>query len=65
MLDLTVIFKMAGCGMVLLVLDNVLKSCGKNDVAAMVDIAGITILLLMVMYKVNEVFTAIKTMFTI
>ncbi|GFP76708.1 MULTISPECIES: stage III sporulation protein AC [Clostridium] len=63
MLDLSLIFKIAGAGIILLIIDKVLKGSGKDDVATIANIAGIVIILTMVINLISKLFDSVKTMF--
>jgi stage III sporulation protein AD len=62
-MDINLIFKIAAVGIILLVLDKVLKSSGKDDIAAMTNIAGVVIILMMVISLISKLFNEVKTMF--
>ena len=63
MLDYNMLFKIGGIGIVLLILEKVLKSSGKDDVATMTNIAGIVIILIMIITMISKLFDSVKTMF--
>lgn len=63
MLDLSILFKIAGAGIILVIIDKVLTSSGKSEIATITNIAGIVIILLMVISLINELFNSVKTMF--
>ncbi|MEW8955696.1 stage III sporulation protein AC [Clostridium sp.] len=63
MLDYNMLFKIGGIGIVLLILEKVLKSSGKDDVATMTNIAGIVIILIMIITMIAKLFDSVKTMF--
>lgn len=63
MLDVSILFKIGGAGIILLMLDKVLKSAGKDEVATIVNIAGIVIILAMVISMVGNLFDSVRTMF--
>lgn len=65
MLDVSLIFKIAGIGVILVVIDKVLKSAGKDEYAVISNLVGIIIILMMVINLINQLFTAVKTMFTL
>ena len=65
MLDVSLLFKVAGVGILLVVLDKVLKSSGKEDIAAITNLAGIIIILLMVINLIYKLFNEVKTMFSL
>ena len=48
MLDVSLIFKIGATGILLVVLDKVLISSGKEDIAAITNIAGVVIILMMI-----------------
>lgn len=63
MLDISLLFKIGGAGILLVILDKVLKSSGKDDIAAITNIAGVVIILLMVISLISKLFDSVKTMF--
>lgn len=63
MLDVSLIFKIAAIGILIIIVDKILKSSGKDDYAVLVNLAGIVIVLMMVINLINELFTTVKTMF--
>lgn len=63
MLDVSLIFKIAAAGVLLLVIDKVLKASGKDDIAAITNIAGVVIILMMVISLISKLFNDVKTMF--
>ena len=63
MLDVSLLFKIGATGILLVVLDKVLKSSGKDDIAAITNIAGVVIILMMVISLINKLFNEVKAMF--
>ncbi len=61
--DISILFKIGGAGILLVILDKVLTSSGKGDVAAITNIAGTVILLLMIVSLIGDLFNTVKTMF--
>lgn len=64
MLDISILFKIGGAGIVLVILDKVLKSAGKDDIAVITNIAGVVIILIMLISLISDLFNSVKTMFT-
>ncbi len=62
-LDVGLLFKIAGVGILLIIIDKILKSSGKDDIAVITNMAGIVIILMMVINLISKLFTAVKTMF--
>ncbi|GAA0069185.1 stage III sporulation protein AC [Clostridium sardiniense] len=63
MLDISILFKIGGAGVLIIILDKVLKSSGKDDIAVITNIAGVVILLLMIVSLIGDLFQSVKTMF--
>lgn len=61
--DISILFKIGGAGILLVVLDKVLTSSGKSDIAAITNIAGVVIILLMIVSIIGDLFSTVKTMF--
>lgn len=64
-MEIGVIFKIAGIGILTAVLNSVLKSLGKEDLAAMVALAGLTIVLFMVVEMLAQLFEYVRSVFAL
>ncbi len=62
-MQIDIIFKIAGIGILTAVLHSVLKSMGKEDQANLAALAGLAIVLFMVIDLLAELFTYVKTVF--
>ncbi len=62
-MQIDIIFKIAGIGILTAVLHSVLKSMGKEDQANLAALAGLAIVLFMVIDLLSELFTYVKTVF--
>ncbi len=62
-MDINLIFKIAGIGILVSVLNMVLKQAGKEEQAQMLTLAGVIIVLLMVIQLVQKLFTDVRTVF--
>ena len=63
MLQIDIIFKIAGIGILTAVLHSVLKSMGKEDQASLAALAGLAIVMSMVIELLAELFTYVRTVF--
>lgn len=63
MVDVNLIFKMAAVSILIIILDKILKTTGKDDYAVITNLAGIVIILMMVINLINKLFSTVKTMF--
>jgi stage III sporulation protein AC len=59
----SLIFKIAAIGVLMIVIDKILKSSGKDEYAVIVNLAGIVIVLMMVISLISKLFDTVKTMF--
>lgn len=63
MLDIGILFKIGAMGVLMIVIDKVLKASGKDDIAVVTNIAGIVIILITVIGLIMDLFNTVKTMF--
>lgn len=63
LLDVSIIVKIGIVGVVMIILEKVLKSGGKEEYATISNIAGIVIILLLVVNLVTKLFNSIETLF--
>ncbi|MBQ2014078.1 MAG: stage III sporulation protein AC [Peptococcaceae bacterium] len=63
MLQIDIILKIAGIGILTAVLHSVLKSMGKEDQASLAALAGLAIVMFMVIELLAELFTYVRTVF--
>ena len=62
-MDINLIFKIAGIGILVSVLNMVLKQAGKEEQAQMLTLAGVILVLLMVIQLVQKLFIEIRSVF--
>jgi stage III sporulation protein AC len=62
-LDINLIFRIAGIGILISVLNMVLKQAGKEEQAQMLTLAGVVIVLLMVIQIIQRLFTDVRAVF--
>lgn len=55
--------KIFGLGIIIAVTDIILAEAGRKDIAFVLTLAGITIAMVMVVFKINEFFNTVTTMF--
>ena len=61
-MDIDIIFKIAGIGILTTVINQVLKLSGKEEIATFVTIAGIIIVLFSVTSMISELFSTVKSL---
>ena len=63
MSDLSLIFQIAGVGIVLVILDRVLDQSSKKEYATLANIVGVVIILTMMIQLISRLFSSVKSMF--
>ena len=62
-MDVDLIFKIAGIGIIVAVLSQLLKRTERDEQALMITIAGLVIVLLMLVGEISKLFDTIKSSF--
>ena len=62
-MDVDLIFKIAGIGILVAVLNQVLSRAGRDEQAMMTTLAGLVVVLMMVVREIAALFTLVKTLF--
>ncbi len=62
-MDIDIIFKIAGIGILTVVISQILKNSGKEDISTLATLAGVIIVLFMVLGMISDLFTSVKDMF--
>ncbi len=62
-MDLSLIFKIAGIGLIITVINQVLSKNGRDDQANLVSLAGVIIVLFMLVSKLGELIALIQNIF--
>lgn len=62
-MEVELLIKVAGIGMIVAVLCQVLSKAGRDDQATLLSISGIVIILLIVIEKVGELISMLKEVF--
>jgi len=62
-LDVSLLFKIASVGILLIIIDKILKSSGKDDIAVIINMAGIVMILMMVVNLISKLFATVRALF--
>ena len=62
-MDIDLIFRIAAIGILVSLLGSILKKTGRDEMAMLVNIAGLLIVMMMLVKEISEFFTVIKTIF--
>lgn len=64
-MDIDLLFKIAGIGIIVAVLYQILTKAGREDQAMMTTLAGMIIVLTLVVTKISDLFTTVRTVFNL
>ena len=64
-MDIDLLFKIAGVGILIAVLNQVLSKAGREDQAMMTTLTGVIIVLMMVISKISELFNTVRNRFNL
>ncbi|MCI6736537.1 MAG: stage III sporulation protein AC [Intestinibacter sp.] len=62
-MDIALIFKVAGVGILISVLNMILGKVDRSDWATLTTLAGVIIVLSLVIGEISELFNTVRTMF--
>ena len=64
-MNIDLIFKIAGVGLIVSVLNIVLKKADRDDQAMLMCLAGIVVVLLMLIDEISQLFEILKNLFAL
>ncbi|MCL2528129.1 MAG: stage III sporulation protein AC [Defluviitaleaceae bacterium] len=64
-MDINVVFQIAAVGILVAVLNQVLKQAGREEQATMTTLAGILVVLFWVIHYVSQLFSEVQTVFNL
>ncbi|MCL2034107.1 MAG: stage III sporulation protein AC [Oscillospiraceae bacterium] len=62
-MEVDLIFRIAAIGIIVAVLDQVLRRSGREDQAMMTTLAGVIVVLMMMVNEINNLFELVKSVF--
>ncbi len=64
-MDVDLIFKIAAIGIIVAVLNQLLIRSGREEQAMMTTLAGLIVVLMMIIYEIQDLFETIKVIFNL
>lgn len=64
-MNIDLLFKIAGVGILVAVLSQVLSKAGREDQAMMTTLAGLVIVLMIVIKEISGLFESVRTIFSL
>ena len=65
MFNVSLLFKIGAMGILLMVIEKILKGNGKEEIAVLANLAGIIIILITVIGMISNLFDTVRTMFSL
>ena len=65
MVEIDLLFKLAGLGIAVAVLSQVLNRAGREELGTLVTVAGLVIALFLVVNLVSDLFASLKSLFSL
>jgi stage III sporulation protein AC len=65
MMNIDIIFRIAGIGILISILSIVLKQAKKEEQAEMLTLAGVIVVLIIVVQLMNQLFTVVRSVFNL
>lgn len=64
-MDINILLKIAGVGILIAVVHQILSKAGREDQAMMTTLAGLVIVLSMVIKEISALFNSVRTIFNL
>ncbi len=64
-MDIEILFRIAGIGILVTIISQLLTKAGRDDIAMLAAISGLVVVMVMVINMISELFTSIRTMFAL
>ncbi|MBR1820313.1 MAG: stage III sporulation protein AC [Clostridia bacterium] len=64
-MDVDFIFRIAGIGVIVTVIAQLLTRAGRDDIAMLATLSGLVVVLLMVVNMISDFFTSIRSLFSL
>lgn len=64
-MDVDFIFRIAGIGVIVTVISQLLSRAGRDDIAMLATLSGLVVVLLMVVNMISDFFTSIRSLFSL
>ena len=64
-MDVSFIFKIGAIGIIIAVLNTLLIRSGREDQAMLTTLAGVVVVLMMIIPKISELFSSVRSLFDI
>ena len=63
-MEMDLIFRIAGVGIIVAILNQILSKAERDDMAMLVGLAGILVVLMMLVPEINSLFSTVRSVFS-
>ncbi|MDF2819651.1 MAG: stage sporulation protein [Clostridiales bacterium] len=64
-MTINLIFKIAAVGIIVLILNQVLRNSGKDEYVSMINLAGLILVIFWILPYISELFETVKLLFSL
>lgn len=64
-MDINIIFKIAGVGILIAMINMILSKAGRDEYVMLTTLSGIIVVMLMIMDDIKELFTTLESLFNL
>ena len=64
-MEVDILFRIAAIGVLVTVISQVLTRAGREDIATLATLSGLVVVLVMVINMISELFTSIRSLFSL
>ena len=64
-MDIEIVFKIAGIGILTSIVTQILKNSGKDDIATLASLSGVIVVLMMIINMISNLFDTVKNLFSL
>lgn len=64
-MNIDIIFKIAGIGLIIAILNTILSKAGRDEYVMLTTLSGIIIVVIMLMDEIKELFSALEKLFSL
>ena len=64
-MDLDLVFRIAGIGVIVTVISQLLSRAGRDDMAMLATLSGLVVVLLMVANMISDFFSSLRSLFAL
>lgn len=64
-MEIDILFRIAAIGILVTIISQILTRAGRDDIAMLATLSGLVVVMVMVIDMISELFSSIRTMFSL